>query len=94
MFKVSENEQTIALAMWSAANVLIVDDALASRFSSLFAFRGKPTVALNEASIQADWTSVVPDSVLRKREFQHLGNIKWEVVVSPTSSSEDVDAAC
>lgn len=50
-FKVSENEQTIASAMWSAANVLTVDDALASRFSSLFAFKGKPTVALNEASI-------------------------------------------
>lgn len=95
-FKVSENEQTIASAMWSAANVLTVDDALASRFSSLFAFRGKPTVALNEASIQADWTSVVPDSVLGasyiKSEFRHLGNIKWEVVISPTSSPADMGA--
>lgn len=95
-FKVSENEQTIASAMWSAANVLTVDDALASRVRSLFALRGKPTVALNEASIQADWTSVVPDSVLQatyiKTEFQNLGNIKWEVVISPTSSPSDMDA--
>lgn len=95
-FKVSENEQTIASAMWSAANVLIVDDALASRFRSLFAFRGKPTVALNEASIQADWTSVIPHSVLQatyiKTEFQNLGNIKWEVVISPTSCPSDMDA--
>lgn len=93
---VSENEQSIVSAVWKAANVLTVDDALASRFSSLFTFKGKPRVALNEASIQADWTSVVPDSVLQasysKTEFRHLGNIKWEVVVSPTSNPADVGA--
>lgn len=93
-FQVLKREQNIALAMWSVANVVTVDNKLVSRFSSLFTLRKKLILALNERSIQANWISVVPDSVLQasymKTEFQHLDNIQWEVVVSLSNNLEDV----
>ncbi|KAI9844336.1 MAG: hypothetical protein M1837_005640 [Sclerophora amabilis] len=84
-------EQSIVSAVWAVADVITVDEALAARFSSSFTLTGKPTVDWSEAFVRADWTSVIPKTY-KETEFRRLGDVQWEVVMSPTSNPADAGA--